>query len=86
MLVHICVPLIKLAVVQYNPWHTQQMALEESLNALVVSTSCLEEWNTSLTCVNVLMDVFLHTYPPEVMSHHVDCEAYSLVTFCIVKF
>ena len=39
----------------------------------------------NLQLLDVLMNVSLHTYPPEVMSHHVDCVADTLVALCIMK-
>ena len=67
--------------------HKASMALEESPNALAVCTPCLEEVEyITYVWVNVLMDIFSHTYPPKVISHHVECAAYSLVAFCIMKF
>ena len=86
MLVHTSVPLMKLVLVQYNPWYIPQMTLGGFLNELVVLNFVWKNLNAYLTCVNVLMDISPHTYPPKVTSYHVDCAAYSLVTLGIMEF
>ena len=46
----------------------------------------VEELDTYFTAVDVLMNVPLHAYPPEVTSYHINSVTDTLVALSIMKF
>ena len=56
------------------------------LSVMAGCTTCSEGMYTKLTGADMLVHVSPHTYPPKIVSDHVDHSADALVSFGIVEF